>query len=535
MSSSNIKLHKDERIIREEFSSWISDTASEIPEEELKSSTSRKYYVYALCETTNDDSLIPFYIGKGTNDRVWSHSDETQAELDEIEEEAIKFNYTEEEIQLRKDTVSEKHKRIEELEKKDRLSRIIVKSGLTEYEAFMCESALINIFRLDVLSFSRADKLTNKVNGHANPFEKYAEIETAALTVEKYYEKYCKKPILVDVLNNAQEELEKLEKLNEQKKLEELKELKEDFEGNNIIFININDFYKDCNNNKLFPTEAEKNEAIREGARAFWGMKPENSNKDVKYAFAMVNGKIKGVFKILKDDDNSISHCILDMWHENYPRFDKLPGRKKDNDLTEAIYKDLEKDLEIEEHKPAEEQLAKIKYELYSKLSDATKELFKESIIRSGYEDWLKKKRRKDPKFPDYKNSRNSCFNDMYSKWEKENQKKWNDYKNGKRAKKPQFESNEESFLNNQLMNWYERRFLILDDLGADDPDYTKYINCSVRYSSDYVNYLKENNPDSKKIKTKPFDQNPITYFKSICPNLYKKQSKEKANKRRKK
>ena len=32
-----------------------------------------EYYVYALCEKTNDGKLVPFYIGKGKGERVWAH------------------------------------------------------------------------------------------------------------------------------------------------------------------------------------------------------------------------------------------------------------------------------------------------------------------------------------------------------------------------------------------------------------------------------------------------------------------------------
>lgn len=467
MNGSNMNSLKDDRIVREEFSNWLNTTSSELPEYELKANPYRKYYVYALCEKTTDGSLTPFYIGKGANDRVWSHSDETQAELAELEEEAKRYDFTKEQIQLRKDTISEKHKRIEALEKEDRLSRIIVKTGLTEYEAFMCESALINIFRLDGLSFPRAEKLTNKVNGHANPFEKYAEIETEALSVDEYYDNYCKNPILVNAMNDEQ---------------------KENFDDTNIIFININKFYKKCTDRKIFPTKDEQTQAIREAVRAFWNMAPR---EDVKYAFAMVNGSIKGVFKVVKENDGTVSHSILDMWHDDYPKFDKLQERKMENEVAEAIYNDLisQSPRLLDEHKPADKQLKKYKNTLYSQLKDPAKKAFKNSI-------------------DDYENK--------YRKWKNNNQKEWDKYNNKTRKTKPSFECNEEDFLNHRLSDWLNKRFLVLTELSEDDPDYTKYINCSIRYSPEYIRQLSENNPDRKKIKSTPFDQNPVTYLKNI-------------------
>ena len=145
---------KNDELIRDEFSSFLNDTANEVFEEQEKKNhkekeTLRKYYVYALCEIDeNNKRLIPFYIGKGTGDRVWNHADETADEIKEIEEEAKKYGYSDEYKQNLLNTVSEKHKKITELGK-DKISYIIIKSGLTEYESFMCESALINLLTLE--------------------------------------------------------------------------------------------------------------------------------------------------------------------------------------------------------------------------------------------------------------------------------------------------------------------------------------------------------------------------------------------------
>lgn len=94
-----------------------------------------KHYVYALC--THDG--VPFYIGKGCGRRVLDHRDAAEQAKESIASD---------------DSLSdvEKARKIEELTEKlktilnePNLQMVIIKWGLTEGEAFMCESALINL------------------------------------------------------------------------------------------------------------------------------------------------------------------------------------------------------------------------------------------------------------------------------------------------------------------------------------------------------------------------------------------------------
>ena len=118
------------------------------------------YYVYALC-----DENIPFYIGKGKAERVLQHLKEAD---NRSVEEAMQMADDESNDIKNPQKNSEKIERIRVAG--DNLQHVIIKWGLTEHEAFMCESALINL-----LKFSKdavIEKLTNAVNGHASDSEK---------------------------------------------------------------------------------------------------------------------------------------------------------------------------------------------------------------------------------------------------------------------------------------------------------------------------------------------------------------------------
>lgn len=118
------------------------------------------HYVYALIDPRTNEV---FYIGKGTDNRVFAH-----------------------EIESGKSPKSEKEKlkKIREIEKSGfEVNRIIINWGLSEEEAFAAETALINL-----LKHLSADTLTNIVAGHH---------VHEALTVEDFellYGAECLKP-----------------------------------------------------------------------------------------------------------------------------------------------------------------------------------------------------------------------------------------------------------------------------------------------------------------------------------------------------
>ena len=111
---------------------------SENAKRKLCENSEQKYYVYALIDP-RDEKV--FYIGKGTDERLFCH----EKESDKSPESQI-----------------EKLKKIEEIEKNAlNVKRVILHYGLTESQAFAAEAALINL-----LNFKQETKLSNIVAGH---------------------------------------------------------------------------------------------------------------------------------------------------------------------------------------------------------------------------------------------------------------------------------------------------------------------------------------------------------------------------------
>ena len=133
----------------------------------------KKYYVYALIDPLKN---VPFYIGKGTNNRIRDHfkgfEQDTESNIEFIED--IEDN----EMQMMNEdtTESEKRQRLSELfsigyEFTD-IARIIA-VNLSEESAFAIETLLIKT----VYGF---DNLTNQVHGHYK--ENYREYKDWSLT-----------------------------------------------------------------------------------------------------------------------------------------------------------------------------------------------------------------------------------------------------------------------------------------------------------------------------------------------------------------
>lgn len=122
----------------------------------LSQDKNKKYYVYALCDDTN----TPFYIGKGCGSRVWNHKEAQNEALKHIEKSDLSNEQRIESI----NNLNNKFKKLSTLKCQP---EFIIKWGLTENEAFMCESALINL-----VNYLSPKSLTNIQNGHKSDLEK---------------------------------------------------------------------------------------------------------------------------------------------------------------------------------------------------------------------------------------------------------------------------------------------------------------------------------------------------------------------------
>lgn len=107
-----------------------------------KSKQELKYYVYILLDPADNK---PFYVGKGTNNRVFDHM---ACALSMVDTSDLKF---------------EKIREI--VDRGSEVNHVIVRHGLSEKEAFQIEASLI-----DTLNYCQIS-LTNKVIGH-NSIEK---------------------------------------------------------------------------------------------------------------------------------------------------------------------------------------------------------------------------------------------------------------------------------------------------------------------------------------------------------------------------
>ena len=216
-----------------------------------------KYYVYMLCRSTGE----PFYVGKGQERRLWDHEQEANEVFAEIDSDS---ELSDVEKQAKREEVYEKLRIIQE--EGDGLKRVIVKWGLEEHEAYMCESALINAFGL-LSRENIVSRLANRVSGHASRAEKSnaADIKTMARTDENYLQQCAIEQRDIALLGNAR-----------------------------VVFINIHELYERCLGRNGLPNR----DMVRDTVRAFW--KKETKHAQAQYVFAMYRQRVVGVFHIVE-------------------------------------------------------------------------------------------------------------------------------------------------------------------------------------------------------------------------------------------
>ena len=241
----------------------------------------RRFYVYALCTNKNK----PFYVGKGEGPRVLSHFKEAKnAEA-----------YIDQDTTLSDD---EKQKRLQSLKAKlatilaegDKCVPIIIKWGLTEDEAFMCESALINL-----CLFSNTE-LTNIANGHASELE--VPFGTRTRTIEAFL-KEC---------------------AFDQKPIEELNQY-------SIALININELYPKCQSNNGC-VDLEK---VRQAVSGFWNFNNSSTiPMEIGYILAIYQMRVVGIFHVRQafivnnSRNNEEAKNAMPTFPEEVRKFDRL-------------------------------------------------------------------------------------------------------------------------------------------------------------------------------------------------------------------
>lgn len=118
----------------------------------LKKDNRRKFYVYCLVDPRNG---IPFYIGKGTGNRVFHHEQlALKNSLEKIDDELFSGEIIN---NLKFDNIMEIKNSGNEIIK------YIISFGLTDSESFAAENALINYSNL-----VQKNNLTNLVGGHGS-------------------------------------------------------------------------------------------------------------------------------------------------------------------------------------------------------------------------------------------------------------------------------------------------------------------------------------------------------------------------------
>lgn len=315
-----------------------------------------RFYVYALC----DENHKPFYIGKGEGGRAWAHEEGKEKETEKIEKE----NVSKEEKEKMLEELSEKYKKIDVIGK-DKVEKVIIKWGLTEPEAFMAESALINLCNYP------DNTLTNVVSGHASEAEKKNGIEfgntdkTKARSVNAFLEDCCKELLILEKSDIVNPEGESV--------------LKE-FGKTKILFINIGDNYSKCKGE----SDGGKDWEIMETARGCWKM---DEKRKPDYLFATNNSIIRGVYKI-KEIKSVLDVDIGEKEKEKKENdFRKFPTEIKDREL--EVIKQLNGHSDIDSIKKLPDHGEAFKELINNDKSDSRKKMENGETIN--YDDELKK------------------------------------------------------------------------------------------------------------------------------------------------
>lgn len=224
----------------------------------------QKYYVYALVDPRNRKI---FYIGKGQGSRVYNHTTEA---LDNENKATAKLDLIREIRKSGQDVI-----------------QYVIRTYLTEKEAFFLESALIDV--LNFKDFNLNVGLLNIVSGHH-------DTETS-LIINQF-----KTPILTTAELNAFYSTEPIKSFKHK-----------------VMAININKTYRSQNNKELFNIHPNIYEAVRKS----WKINLQKAEQ-ADFVLAEYKGIVRAIFKADKWYSEDGNRYMFDGHEVHDEEIDKL-------------------------------------------------------------------------------------------------------------------------------------------------------------------------------------------------------------------